>query len=521
MADGPVRSIRVLRNVITNYARDVSGAVISFVLTPLMVHMLGEGGYGLWVTVFSLTGYFGLVDQGLRPSLVRYVSRDRAAGDQDSLSRTLSSAFALYTVAGVLVLAATAYVASQAGTWFRIEPAAVPAARATVMVAGLSLAIGFPFAVFGATLSGLQRYDVANGIGIVIGVVRALAFVAVLRTGGGIVELAWASLAANLAGHLWTVVAVRRLLPDARWSPRLVDREHMKRIGSYGGVAFVGALASRIAFQTDSLVIITFLSAASVTPFALASGLVENVRSLVNSATWVLSPTASEMETRGETQPLQAMLIAGSQYAVLLSWPVLFALMVFGENLLATWIGDKRGPASSLLLVLAVPTLLSLPQSAASSMLYGIGRHRGVVTLSILSAALNLGLSLLWVRPYGLTGVAMGTAVPLALVSGAATMVYAARVLDLPLRRYLWEGLLAPGLVASVYLAPALAIQALWRPSGWVPLGLAVGGSWLVFVAVAWRFGISAADRERWMRVVPRALGLVREPAAAPGGGNP
>ena len=516
-----MRSIRVLRNVITNYARDVSGALISFVLTPLMVHMLGEGGYGLWVTVFSLTGYFGLVDQGLRPSLVRYVSRDRAAGDQDSLSRTLSSAFALYTVAGVLVLVATAWVAAQAGTWFKIDPAAIPAARTTVMVAGLSLAIGFPFAVFGATLSGLQRYDVANGIGITIGIARALAFVVVLRSGGGIVELAWASLVSNLAGHLWTVAAVRRLLPDARWSPRLVDREHMRRIGSYGGIAFVGALASRIAFQTDSLVIITFLSASLVTPFALAAGLVDNVRSLVYSATWVLSPTASEMETRGETQPLQAMLIAGSKYAVLLSWPVLFALMVFGENLLATWIGDKRGSAASLLVVLALPTLLALPQSAASSMLFGIGRHRGVVMLSILSAALNLGLSLLWVRPYGLNGVALGTAVPLALVSGLATMIYAARAMSLPFRRYLWEGLVAPGLVASVFLVPAFAIQALWRPSGWVPLGLAVAGSWIVFALVAWFFGITPADRERWVRVVPRALGLVREPAPAAGGGKP
>ena len=43
-----------------------------------MVHLLGDGDYGLWVTVFSLTGYFGLFDQGIRPSLVRYVSRDHA-----------------------------------------------------------------------------------------------------------------------------------------------------------------------------------------------------------------------------------------------------------------------------------------------------------------------------------------------------------------------------------------------------------------------------------------------------------
>ena len=86
-----------LRNVVTNYLRFFLGGVLGFVLTPLMVHLLGDGNYGLWVTVFSLTGYFGLFDQGIRPSLVRYVSRDHARADHEGLSRTVSSALALYS----------------------------------------------------------------------------------------------------------------------------------------------------------------------------------------------------------------------------------------------------------------------------------------------------------------------------------------------------------------------------------------------------------------------------------------
>ena len=68
-----MRSIRVLRNVVTNYLRFFSGGLLGFLITPVMVHALGNGNYGLWVTVFSITGYFGLVDQGIRPSLVRWM----------------------------------------------------------------------------------------------------------------------------------------------------------------------------------------------------------------------------------------------------------------------------------------------------------------------------------------------------------------------------------------------------------------------------------------------------------------
>src|SRR5262245_20664994 len=109
------RTTRVARNAVSNYARFFGNGVVSFLLTPLMVHVLGDRDYGLWVTVFSLTGYFGLVDQGLRPSLVRYVSKERAANDVDALSRTLTSALLLYSCAGFVVLAGTFVVASGFG----------------------------------------------------------------------------------------------------------------------------------------------------------------------------------------------------------------------------------------------------------------------------------------------------------------------------------------------------------------------------------------------------------------------
>ncbi|MBI1799873.1 MAG: oligosaccharide flippase family protein [Candidatus Eisenbacteria bacterium] len=517
-----MRSIRVLRNVLTNYLRFFSAGVIGFLLTPVMVHLLGVGDYGLWVTIFSLTGYFGLFDQGIRPSLVRYVSRDHALGDRAGLSRTLSSAVVLYTAVGALTMAAAAGAAFLCPRWFHLAPAQAPAARAVVLLAGASLAIGFPFGVFGAALSGLQRYDVANGIGIGIGVLRALAFVAVLRLHGGLVGLAWASLAMNLLGHALSWIALARLMPGLPIGRSWVDRKHLALIGSYSGFAFVGALASSLAFQTDALVITTLLTTALVTPFALAAGLVDNARSLVHSATWVLSPTASELETLGEKGKLHSLLVTGSKVSVLISWPPLLGLVVFGDDLIRTWVGARfattaplasvlspHGPqasAAQILTLLALPTLIALPQSTASSVLYGVSRHRGVVTLSILNALLNLGLSILWARPLGIAGVALGTAVPLALVGGVATLLYTCRALELPLPHYLWEGMARPALCCGVFLIAALGVRAIAHPIGWWALGAACAACWLAFVPFAWRLGLTGEERNRRSRVLPALL---------------
>ena len=127
---------------------------------------------------------------------------------------------------------------------------------------------------------------------------------------------------------------------------------------------------------------------------------------------------------------------------------------MFGSNVLTTWVGERYAPAGLLLTILAVPALVSLPQSTSSSVLYGIGRHRGMVVLSLVAAMANLGLSVWWARSPalmealfghaispGLVGVAMGTAVPLFVISGVINAWWVCRVLEYPLALYLWEGM--------------------------------------------------------------------------------
>ena len=47
------------------------------------------------------------------------------------------------------------------------------------------------------------------------------------------------------------------------------------------------------------------------------------------------------------------MMIVGSKYAVLLSWPVLAALIIFGHNLIVTWVDTRHTDAVALLVILA------------------------------------------------------------------------------------------------------------------------------------------------------------------------
>src|SRR5262249_46444863 len=151
-----VRSVRVLKNVLTNYLRYVLSGAIGFVITPVMVHLMGDGSYGIWGLVASLTGYLAILARGVRASLVRYGSKDQAAEDRDLLQATINTALLIYTGVGAVTMLLTGGLVWQFARFFHVAPGGLESARHAVWLVGASAALRLPFMREGTVHSGLN-----------------------------------------------------------------------------------------------------------------------------------------------------------------------------------------------------------------------------------------------------------------------------------------------------------------------------------------------------------------------------
>src|SRR5260370_41004556 len=66
--------IEILKNVGSSWFSLGLNILAGLFLSPYILHRLGDAAFGLWVLVFSITGYYGLFDLGIRSSIVRYVA---------------------------------------------------------------------------------------------------------------------------------------------------------------------------------------------------------------------------------------------------------------------------------------------------------------------------------------------------------------------------------------------------------------------------------------------------------------
>src|ERR1700757_3153592 len=102
-----VELVQIVKNVSSSWIALGTNVLVGIFLSPFMLHRLGDAAFGIWVLIFSITGYYGLFDLGIRSSLVRYVSTYTAKKDSIGLAKLISTSLATYTAIGAVAMAVT------------------------------------------------------------------------------------------------------------------------------------------------------------------------------------------------------------------------------------------------------------------------------------------------------------------------------------------------------------------------------------------------------------------------------
>jgi O-antigen/teichoic acid export membrane protein len=464
---------RVLVGAATNWLAFGATLLVGFFLTPYMVRRLGDGPYGVWFFVDNVLSYFTLFDLGIAACVVRFVARFHATGDRDELNRLVSTCLALFLGLGGLLFAVGAGLLPALVS--SIEKAGVPAgevvAFSLLMVA--NLAVTLPLSLFPSVLDGLERFALKSAVRIAVLAIRTAGIVILLEGRPSLLNLGILITVCNLVEHAALAGLAFRLLP-MRFSRRLVDRATMRRVRGYSLDAFLAMVAGRACVQSGAVIVGLMVGETSVTYLGIASRLVEFAKALLRSATNTLTPAISSLEAAGDTAAIRRMFLRGTRWVLYLILPVHLGLIVFGQSFLTIWMGDARyaercyGP----LVILSSTLSLVIAQSIASRVLYGTGRLRGFARMALVEAGLNVGLGVLLCPRFGLTGVAVGVAVPNLLMC-VWVIGFTARELGVSWRRYLGDGWSRPLIVATVPLAVWLLVDV--NATGWGGLALAIG----------------------------------------------
>jgi len=407
----------ILKNVVSNWAGFLVHTAIAFYLSPFLIHSLGKEVYGLWILVGSLTGYMGVLDMGVRSAIVKYTSAYFAKKDFKELSNVVNNSITLFSLFSGVILTVVAILFFFLEELFVIEPDMLTTSKIVFIIMGINLALVFPLNVFGGMISGLQRYEITNGLSIVFSIIKLVLLIIFINKGYGIVALALITVGLDQLKHLIFFFVIKKLIPEYKFHFMAYNKEASKKILKFSFQTFLIVISEMAIYYSDSIIIGAFLALSTVTFYVVAWTLLDYLRKIVNKIAFVLMPAASEMEAHKKDDHIKSLYAQSTKYSLLILIPILSVLIIMGDSFLVLWLGEEFRKSYMVLLILGAGEIFSLMQSIANQMLVGLGRHKLIAKHKIYMAILKIGLSILLLHYFDILGVALGTTIPTLVIT--------------------------------------------------------------------------------------------------------
>jgi O-antigen/teichoic acid export membrane protein len=412
---GPSRHRRIVQAVGSGGLSRVVSSLLTLVSLPLAVRYLGPERYGVWATVATTAVWINLLDLGIANTLTNHISRAYALGDRQMAARFFTNALIL--TGGLAALAGlTSAVVLPRINWARLlnVNATVSAAEVshTVEAAAALTLLALPCNLVGKVLAGYQELHRSN-YAACAGAIAGLAGLAL----GVALHVSMPMLFILSAGCLTFAILITLLLvvflqkPWLRPRRRHVQLAAARELLRSGAWFFLIQVAAIVVFSSDNVVVSHYLGAAEVTPYSVTwrlVGFMAVVQSLLFPALW---PAYAEAYAGRDYNWIRRTFALVMKATLALNLLCVAVLLLFGRTLIRLWAGPAAVPPFPLLVAMCLWSVISGFMTVESCLLAALNRTRIQAALSILAAALNLVLSLLWVRQIGSLGVIAGTIV--------------------------------------------------------------------------------------------------------------
>lgn len=398
----------VARNALSGYATLMLGALVGFIVTPIMLRELGVSGFGVWALALGAVGYLGLLEVGLGIATTTRIAAVESQG-YEAVSRVLSTSVTLCLGVVVVGLCATAGLVWIFPSVFDVPDSLRNEARVTACVLGAGQCVMFVVNAYSAALLGTGRMYLVNLRGVLISSAVSATQAGVLIAGGGLEAIAVLQAAGSAITLIVFRAQVHRRLPGVRVSPRLADRRIGRQLLSLSWRNSLASLAGLVAFGSDVVLVGLLLNPVAAAAYAVALRGYTLLQRIANGVASAVAPSHAHAATHASNERRFRI------YTLSASISTAFALLggitvgVYADALLELWLGDVPSDSAGVLLVLCVVLALQMPGVSGYHLLLGSERAGDLVKITVPAAGVNLAASIVFTLSFGTIGPALGT----------------------------------------------------------------------------------------------------------------
>ena len=490
------------RNVIFGYLGTAASMLSGFVVTPVLYRNLGVKEYALFGLITGISAFTLLADLGVGTATIRRVAAAVAKQDEEALWRTVRGSRVFLAFSAATSLIVLLIVAWRMPQLFSIPHHLEGRARLAMVITAVGVAVNLALSTPSMVIIGHGRSDLLSKRGLTLGLVVAGIQCVVALSHGGVVGTCTVTAVGSVLNAWIGFVQQRRVWrPMSR--PQGGRTEDIGDILREGSANFVISVAGTVAFNSDTIILGAVAPLTAVAAYTLAAKLPGLIRVLSSRAIDLLQPTFSHFASSEDAESRQRLfrvLTRSARFSTAIAIALGIGACTSGDLLLHVWLGGTPSKTGVVLVLLMIGIVLQMFGHAVYVFLTGIRKLRRLMIFSLVSAAVNVGLSIVFTEHLGAPGPAIGSMIcvligDLFVLPSISASALGVRSTDL-LKRLLVPPLVPLLPAVALVLAFHVSTRSAWSlPVGALGAVVYLAGFWLLVGAEDRRYAVDTTRR--------------------------
>ncbi|MGZ4147995.1 MAG: lipopolysaccharide biosynthesis protein [Actinomycetota bacterium] len=473
-------------------------AIAGLVVNPVLVHYLGDVGYGNWQVLQRLIGHTN--PAGGRPSeaLKWFVAKHQSSDDVEGKRRAVGSALAVWFVFLPILVPIGAVVGWFAPVWLHVAASDFTMIRlaaailiSDIIVSGLA---NMPWAVLVGENLGYKRMGLTASIELVAGALIVVAAV----LGSSLVGVSVATISTTILSGLLFFWLAKIYVP---WFG--IARPNIPEVRRFLGLSWwflVWNFVTKMTVGADVVVLGIAASSPLVTSYTLTRFIPLTITAGVTSVIYGMAPGLGGLIGAGETVRAARVRNETMSTGWLMATVAGAGVLLWERSFLGLWVGAKYYPGLAATVWIVLMVLQYTVIRVDSNIIDLTLNIRRKTLLGLLSAGLSVAFAWILVKEgLGISGVAIGFILGRS-VQMVAYPLMIGRILEIPTTTQL-RGLARGGSASAALFVAAALLSGHVFVHSWIKLILGAGVSGVVLLAIAFVTGLSPTQRRSlWTR---------------------
>ena len=488
------KSEQIKSGAIITYISNACNIIISIAITPIILGLIGKEEYGLYSLIYSIMGYFSILDFGFGNAMIRYVAKYKAEGKDE---KNINSLFLLiYCVIGIITLLVGSVIYANLGNIFGASLTEVELEKAGIMmlIFLIGTAISFPLSVFSSYILANEKFVFLKILNLARILLYPIMIIPLLIFGYKSISMVVVYTVLNLAMHFsYTIYAVFKLKMKLTFDIKKIDFSIFKEIIVYSFFIFLAIIVDTIFNNTDQVILGIVSGTAAVSVYSVANQIKNANMAFSTAISTLFLPKITKLLSLGKNDEINKTFLSVSKIQLYIMLLILSGFFIFGKSFVLLWVGNEYLDAYYIVLWLIGISIIPLTQNLGISVLQAMNKHKFRSVVYIIIAVFNVIISIPLAKAYAGIGAAIGSAIAVLLGQVIIMNIYYYRVAKLDIPMY-WKNFIKVCLPVLIFsLISAYLIRNL--QFDWFKLFVAFGVYTFIYIIYIFAFHFTNDER--------------------------